>query len=84
MGKGVRIRGREVEEDIFRAGDMTGNHNYVWVPDDLDSTRPVIAVVVSLSVAIFAVVTLIASYMLKEMLAQRRNVRTVKIRPFVS
>ncbi|XP_005097259.1 chitinase-like protein PB1E7.04c [Aplysia californica] len=61
-----------------------GGGDIMWEEDDEDTTRPMIAVVVSLSVAIFAVIALISVYMLMEMASRRKHVRNTKIRPFVS
>ncbi|XP_041367470.1 uncharacterized protein LOC121382056 isoform X2 [Gigantopelta aegis] len=49
-----------------------------------ETQRPLIAVILSLCVAIFAVFALISLYMLFELMARRRQLRNTKIRPFVS
>ncbi|BFZ05195.1 hypothetical protein BsWGS_08233 [Bradybaena similaris] len=58
--------------------------DFVWVEEDDDTARPLIAVVVSLCVSIFAVIALISGYMLVEMTTKRKHVRNTRIRPFVS
>ncbi|KAH9490994.1 hypothetical protein Btru_032417 [Bulinus truncatus] len=65
------------------SGTKTGPIEY-WEDESEDTTRPLIAVVVSLCVAIFAVIALISGYMLVEMTSRRKHVRNPKIRPFVS
>ncbi|GFN83548.1 hypothetical protein PoB_001005400 [Plakobranchus ocellatus] len=61
-----------------------GGEILFWEKDKEDTTRPLIAVIVSLCVSIFAVVALISGYMLVEMVSRRKHVRNTKIRPFVS
>ncbi|GFR85708.1 hypothetical protein ElyMa_006034700 [Elysia marginata] len=65
-------------------GQVHGGQIFYWEEDKEDTTRPLIAVVVSLCVAIFAVIALISGYMLAEMVSRRKHVRNTKIRPFVS
>lgn len=55
-----------------------------WEEEEEDKTKPLIAVVVSLCVAIFAAIALITGYMLVEVTSRRKHVRNTKIRPFVS
>lgn len=57
---------------------------FFWEDGDEDSVKPLIAVVVSLCVAIFAVIALISGYMLVEIMTRRKHVRNTRIRPFVS
>ncbi|XP_050409547.1 uncharacterized protein LOC126824374 [Patella vulgata] len=52
--------------------------------DEQDSTMPLIAVVLSLTVAIFAVFAVISIFMFLELLSRRKQIRNTKIRPFVS
>lgn len=49
-----------------------------------DSQMPLLAVIISLSVAIFAVVAVISIFLLMELMSRRRQIRNTKIRPFVS
>ena len=49
-----------------------------------DSEMPLLAVIISLSVAIFAVVAVISIFLLMELMSRRRQIRNTKIRPFVS
>lgn len=58
-----------------------------WSFDDYeeeDSQMPLLAVIISLSVAIFAVVAVISVFLLMELMSRRRQIRNTKIRPFVS
>ncbi|KAI8780815.1 chitinase protein PB1E7.04c, partial [Biomphalaria glabrata] len=65
------------------SGKKSGPSDY-WETGDEDTARPLIAVIVSLCVAIFAVIALISGYMLVELTSRRKHVRNPKIRPFVS
>ncbi|CAC5366247.1 unnamed protein product [Mytilus coruscus] len=58
---------------------------YEEIPDD-DSVLNtyLIAVIVSLCTAIFAVIAVISTFLLLELLRRRRQIRNTKIRPFVS
>ncbi|XP_052065975.1 uncharacterized protein LOC127705674 [Mytilus californianus] len=58
---------------------------YEEIPDD-DSVLNtyLIAVIVSLCTAIFAVIAVISTFLLLEILRRRRQIRNTKIRPFVS
>ncbi|CAG5124004.1 unnamed protein product, partial [Candidula unifasciata] len=67
-----------------RPGSGDGGEDEFWVEENDDTARPLIAVVVSLCVSIFAVIALISGYMLVEMTTRRKHVRNTKIRPFVS
>ena len=80
----------ETDGDLVAAVDVSGGSGGAgggkveWAEDDFDKSRPMIAVVLSLSVAIFAVVAMISTYMLMEIMSTRSNVRNTKIRPFLS
>lgn len=65
-------------------GAAGGGDDFMWIEEDEDTARPLIAVVVSLCVSIFAVIALISGYMLMEVMSRRKHVRNTKIRPFVS
>lgn len=58
---------------------------YEEIPDD-DSVlnEYLIAVIVSLCTAIFAVIAVISTFLLLELLRRRRQIRNTKIRPFVT
>ncbi|XP_070182289.1 uncharacterized protein [Littorina saxatilis] len=52
--------------------------------EEEDSEMPLLAVIISLSVAIFAVIAVISIFLLMEVMSRRRQIRNTKIRPFVS
>ncbi|KAK3101994.1 hypothetical protein FSP39_007969 [Pinctada imbricata] len=63
------------------------NYDYLYheVPgDDSNLHDYMIAVIVSLCVAIFAVIAVISTFFLLEFLSRRKQLRNTKIRPFVS
>ncbi|GAB1599917.1 uncharacterized protein LOC115213987 [Argonauta hians] len=51
---------------------------------DTSLSSNIVAVIVSLSVALFAVCVVIASFVLIELITRRKQLRSTKIRPFVS
>jgi hypothetical protein len=57
-----------------------------WVADYevIESPMPMIAVIISLCVALLAVVGVIGFFLLMELVSRRRQIRNTKIRPFVS
>ncbi|PVD33542.1 hypothetical protein C0Q70_04799 [Pomacea canaliculata] len=62
------------------ADPMTQFYDY----DDDESGMPLLAVIISLSTAIFAVILVISIFLLMELMTRRRQIRNTKIRPFVS
>ncbi|KAK7477284.1 hypothetical protein BaRGS_00031472 [Batillaria attramentaria] len=52
--------------------------------EEQDSEMPLLAVITSLSVAIFAVIGVISIFLMMEIMSRRRQIRNTKIRPFVS
>ena len=52
--------------------------------EEEDSQMPLLAVIISLSVAILAVVAVISIFLVMELMSRRRQIRNTKIRPFVS
>lgn len=59
---------------------------YEEIPDDDENelNEYLIAVIVSLCTAIFAVIAVISTFLLLELLRRRRQIRNTKIRPFVT
>ena len=76
------LAGRDTDDKPMTAIEAWLNGDYYV--EDSEIQRPLIAVIVSLCVAIFAVFALISLYMLFELMARRRQIRNTKIRPFVS
>lgn len=54
------------------------------VEEDDHSQEYMMAVVLSLCVAIFAVIAVISSFLLMEFISRQKQIRNTKIRPFVS
>ncbi|XP_076449999.1 uncharacterized protein LOC143286342 [Babylonia areolata] len=73
-----------------RSGDLqkaVADPAPVWPFADYEqeeSEMPLFAVIISLSVAIFAVIAVISVFLLMELMSRRRQIRNTKIRPFVS
>lgn len=73
------LRSKEVDKSVTNV--FFSGVDYV---DEEDSQKPLIAVIVSLCVSIFAVFAVISIFMLLELLSRRNQLRNTKIRPFVS
>ncbi|XP_067656098.1 uncharacterized protein [Haliotis asinina] len=74
-----KLRSKEVDKSVTNV--FFSGVDYV---DEEDSQKPLIAVIVSLCVSIFAVFAVISIFMLLELLSRRNQLRNTKIRPFVS